>query len=65
MQVRNKTSEKIFNFIITLFSRYVCTTDTCSGDVELTCTSDGTWQGGNLPSCDSKSKLELFLKMLI
>lgn len=33
--------------------RYVCTTDACSGDVELRCTEDGTWVGGNLPSCES------------
>ena len=34
--------------------RYVCTNyETCSGDVELTCSEDGTWQGGNLPSCES------------
>ena len=34
--------------------RYVCTNyETCSGDVELTCTEDGTWIGGNLPSCES------------
>lgn len=37
--------------------RYVCTNyETCSGDVELTCGDDGTWTGGNLPSCESNGK---------
>lgn len=45
--------------------RYVCTNyDTCSGDVELTCTEDGTWTGGNLPSCESNGELLIMMNII-